>query len=333
MLTCSKTFIQDAFGVETNPDSNDTNPFRYCSEYYDTETGNYFLRFRYYAPSTARFISEDPATAGLNWYVYCNNSPVAFIDPWGLTPARDDAAILADHIYRAEGKHIGQMVEGTDGWYLLEIYNPTIVYNKSTNSYVRVSLKIGVYRRIDSDGIAEYAIVNKGTTSSSPMNWLNNVAAMFGGSYDVQYSKEFAMNRVAYWRDINPDVEVTMVGHSKGGAEAMYNAVYTDTNCITFNSAPTSFTPNGLSAAERTYRAKLASGERTMTHYVVSGEVLNWVFGPSSLGKTETVKTQFWFDPTFTILWWTLTSRKEPDRLQNHPMGAFFKAWGLKEAI
>ena len=31
----------DAFGNILNPNASDTNPFRYCGEYYDTETGTY----------------------------------------------------------------------------------------------------------------------------------------------------------------------------------------------------------------------------------------------------------------------------------------------------
>ena len=82
--TVTKAYDYDAFGVEQNPDTNDTNPWRYCGEYWDKETGTYYLRARYYAPGTGRFTQEDPAGAGLNWYTYCAGSPIAFIDPTGL---------------------------------------------------------------------------------------------------------------------------------------------------------------------------------------------------------------------------------------------------------
>ena len=62
----------------------DSNPFRYCGEYADRETGLLYLRNRYYDPSTGRFISEDPIRDGTNWYAYANNNPVMYIDPWGL---------------------------------------------------------------------------------------------------------------------------------------------------------------------------------------------------------------------------------------------------------
>ena len=60
------------------------NPFRYCGEYYDDETDLIYLRNRYYDNQTGRFITEDPIKDGLNWYSYCGNNPVMFVDPWGL---------------------------------------------------------------------------------------------------------------------------------------------------------------------------------------------------------------------------------------------------------
>lgn len=78
------TAYYDAFGNITSATGSYTPHFRYCGEYYDTETGWYYLRNRYYSPITGRFLTEDPARDGLNWYTYCGNNPVAFVDPWGL---------------------------------------------------------------------------------------------------------------------------------------------------------------------------------------------------------------------------------------------------------
>lgn len=82
--TVTKNYTYDAFGVEKSASASDTNPFRYCGEQYDGETGNYYLRARYYAPGVGRFIQEDPAMDGLNWYVYCAGNPIRFVDPSGL---------------------------------------------------------------------------------------------------------------------------------------------------------------------------------------------------------------------------------------------------------
>lgn len=66
------------------------NPFRYCSYYYDVETGLYYLSSRYYDPELRRFINADsiayadPETiGGLNLYAYCLNNPVMYTDPTG----------------------------------------------------------------------------------------------------------------------------------------------------------------------------------------------------------------------------------------------------------
>jgi len=78
----------DAYG---NSDSNNHflfigNPFEYCGEYCDFETGFLYLRARYYDPTTGRFTSVDPVKDGLNWYVYCNNNPVRYVDRTGTIP-------------------------------------------------------------------------------------------------------------------------------------------------------------------------------------------------------------------------------------------------------
>ncbi|MDP4153867.1 MAG: RHS repeat-associated core domain-containing protein, partial [Bacillota bacterium] len=79
-----KSYTYDAFGNEINPDPNDQNPFRYCGEYFDKETGDYYLRARYYDTSTGRFLTEAPAISGSNWYIYAENNPIMFTDPSGL---------------------------------------------------------------------------------------------------------------------------------------------------------------------------------------------------------------------------------------------------------
>ena len=60
-------------------------------------------RARYYNPATGRFLSEDPAGfAGseVNLFVYDDDDPIDFIDPFGLAPGDpyatpDEAAINA----------------------------------------------------------------------------------------------------------------------------------------------------------------------------------------------------------------------------------------------
>ena len=44
----------------------------------------YYFNARYYDRSMGRFITEDPARNGMNWFAYCNNNPLSLTDPTGL---------------------------------------------------------------------------------------------------------------------------------------------------------------------------------------------------------------------------------------------------------
>ena len=85
----SSNYSYDAYGNETAESTNTANPFRYSGQYFDSETGYYYLRARYYDPQIGRFTQEDtyrgdpaePAT--LNLYGYCAANPVLYQDPSG----------------------------------------------------------------------------------------------------------------------------------------------------------------------------------------------------------------------------------------------------------
>lgn len=73
----------DAYGNQSQ-ENTVYNPFGYRGEYTDTESGLVYLRARMYDPETGRFVNEDPARDNYNWYVYCSNNPIVFVDPFGL---------------------------------------------------------------------------------------------------------------------------------------------------------------------------------------------------------------------------------------------------------
>jgi RHS repeat-associated protein len=61
------------------------NPFRFSTKYTD-ETRLLNYSYRYYSPSTGRWLSRDPIEekGGLNLYAFVANNPVKFSDPLGL---------------------------------------------------------------------------------------------------------------------------------------------------------------------------------------------------------------------------------------------------------
>lgn len=86
--TIAATYTNDSFGVLTASTGTLTNVIRYTGREFDSETGLYYYRARYYDVSTGRFTSEDPlqfqSTIGGNFYGYVSNRPTALTDSTGL---------------------------------------------------------------------------------------------------------------------------------------------------------------------------------------------------------------------------------------------------------
>jgi len=62
--------------------------FGYTGQRYDSESGLYFFKTRYYSPAIGRFLQPDTIGygAGLNMYAYVNNQPLDYTDTLGTDP-------------------------------------------------------------------------------------------------------------------------------------------------------------------------------------------------------------------------------------------------------
>ena len=72
------------FGTETGYEGTEEHQGKFTGKDFDEETGLYYFNARWYDPELGRFISVDPIKDGVNWYVYCSNNPLIFVDPTGL---------------------------------------------------------------------------------------------------------------------------------------------------------------------------------------------------------------------------------------------------------
>ncbi len=146
------------------------------------------------------------------------------------------------------------------------------------------SLRIGIYERERVDGTKEYVFANAGTDLASLSDWINNVQQPVGMSEGMLNSMNFADTFVSD----HPDAHITFVGHSKGGAEAVGNALRTKRNAIVFN--PATFNPYVYGLNTETY-----VGE--MTAYIVKGDALNNMFavkeGIIEWRRNEMIKEQW----------------------------------------
>lgn len=92
----------DTWGNITKDDGDIPNHFRFTGREWDEESGFYYYRARYYDPAIGRFISRDPVNSDLtnpqtqNRYVYVNNNPQRYIDPFGLMPIEDSFGFISD---------------------------------------------------------------------------------------------------------------------------------------------------------------------------------------------------------------------------------------------
>ena len=254
----------------------------------DEETGLYYYGARYLDPKYSRWLSADPAMGeyipqagtdtsklpglggvynSFNFAVfgYANNNPIRYNDPTGEIPTDYEAALIADHVYNG---NIGDILEG--GWTLEHIER----LNEKGGTGA-----IGVYSRynFDANGNAtvEYVLANRGTTFDNVYDWEQNFDQFIGQSSDFWSSVVYASDFVR----MHHNQEVTMVGHSKGGAEAIGNALATNTSAIIFN-------PAKLNSSY--YDGKINNYNKTINAFIVDGDILNAIFGDPQSGINKT---------------------------------------------
>src|SRR6266567_4113756 len=86
--TTTGNFEYGPFGetIRLTPNASNQSPFRFSTKYTDDESDFLYYGFRYYNPSTDRWLSRDPIeeSGGKNLYGFVGNNPLKFVDYLGL---------------------------------------------------------------------------------------------------------------------------------------------------------------------------------------------------------------------------------------------------------
>jgi len=155
--TVTDRYAYTPFGVPAGNEGTTPNPFTYVGGLgvMKEADGLYFMRARFYEPSTGRFLQADPV-GNFSSYIYTVNNPLFFIDPLGLC-AKKTKNIL---------ENIGKI-----SWWTSEKISPEMIYFAAKNRPFGTSLRpyIGARKilRVGGDIVIAINVVTAGAAELS----------------------------------------------------------------------------------------------------------------------------------------------------------------------
>ena len=155
----------------------------------DLDASLVLMGHRYFDPRTGRFISQDPAGSGDNWYAYADNNPINEIDPGGLMPLMSfpegsspqgtDMPVWAaaeNGAFREFGTVWHKFTDGTSSQYETPgVSHVTLGYYWASDASWGGGGSLGA-------GMAGFANNYHPMTDIRPPNWLGNLLQTLGAA-------------------------------------------------------------------------------------------------------------------------------------------------------
>ncbi len=153
----------DAFGNVVSASGTFALPFGFAGNWgyqEDTDSGLKLVGHRYYDSSTGRFLTRDPAKFERNWYSYCGNNPLRFIDTVGL-------------LYKEVGGLLGAALTGAA---VGSVGGPAGIVAGIVVGLVLVgvgsTIGAGIDGAVSGKGFAQSALAEGDSFYRDPINWV-----------------------------------------------------------------------------------------------------------------------------------------------------------------
>ena len=284
------------FGESTNPN---LQWFKYNGKELDTMYGLnlYDYSARAHDPLLGRFTTQDPLQEkcyGMNPYGYCVNNPVRYIDPDGERPKAYEPALMAAYVYGKDAEQYKERLLQT-GWTISD-FKPSIQM-RYTRFYQNGLQSVLFQRTVE--GVTEYAYVYAGTNS------IEDAVEDFAQIAGVAFQYHTAIYNARILSDELKNSELTFVGHSLGGGEAIASSMATGRAAITFNPAAVSWLTKqieGLNKVPNVVNYRAVGSKIGIGNIRLGGDMVNNFqekLGLHLPGKTIGIPTGF--IPTHTI--------------------------------
>ena len=203
----------------------------YTGKLYDSEAGLYNYGYRDYDPQLGRFTSVDPIKYKKNWYAYCGNNPVNFVDPLGLAEivGTYGSEIVTEHTY------VGTQYFNQESWsddlsedFALNSCAATSLLNELSEEFTSLknerltedqAVKM-LYSAIESNSISESdAYVNNWSSAAQSM-WgalREDLGSSYAGTWNYD---ENGSSHIIYAEDPNQDEIADHFVNSSGNGSA-----------------------------------------------------------------------------------------------------------------